>query len=88
VYGLVVADEQKEVSRAILDSFAFWRTWNTTHGYKHLAERLRKLRRVPTRLADVAIKERRDQGGLVSQPAGARRAEPSPDRASSLTATI
>jgi hypothetical protein len=34
VYGLIVADEQKEVDREIIQSFAFWRDHGTGLGYR------------------------------------------------------
>jgi hypothetical protein len=34
VYGLVVADEQKEVDRDVVSGFAAWRQYGTDHGYR------------------------------------------------------
>lgn len=35
LYGLLVADEQREMNREIVESFAFWRDHGTDHGYRN-----------------------------------------------------
>jgi len=34
VYGLIAVDEQREIGREIVESFAFWRDYGTDHGYR------------------------------------------------------